>query len=126
MKKQIVTDGETKEFLMKTFKCSRMQVWKALHFEAESDMARRIRHLALQKGGALVGEFRAECDETTFEEVEGTMTQRWGDRVKLVCSRKNNEVKVYVNNDIKRIVTIDTIPDFVNLQREVEMMAQTL
>ena len=125
MKKQIVTDGETKEFLMKAFKCSRMQVWKALHFQSQSDMARRIRTLAIKRGGALVGDFIPEC-ETTFEEVEETMTQRWGDRVKLVCSRKNNEVKVYVNNDIKRIVTIDTIPDFVNLQREVEMMAQTL
>lgn len=126
MEKQIVTDGETKEFLLKTFQCSKMQVWKALHFKSDSDMALRIRTLALKRGGALVGGFIPECDDTTFEEAEGTMTQRWGDRVKLVCNRKNNEVKVYVDNDIKRIVTTDTIPDFLGLQQEVELMAQTL
>lgn len=125
MKKQIVTDGETKEFLMKAFKCSRMQVWKALHFESSSDMALRIRTLALKRGGELVGGFTPEC-ETTFEEVEHTMTQRWGERVKLVYNRNNNEVKVYLDNDIKRIVKTITIPEFVSVQQEVEMMAQTL
>ncbi|MDD3019542.1 MAG: hypothetical protein PHX61_01015 [Alphaproteobacteria bacterium] len=125
MEKQIVTDGETKEFLLKTFQCSKMQVWKALHFKSDSDMALRIRTLALKRGGALVGGgFLAEC-ETTHEELEHTMTQRWG-RVKLVYNKNNSEVKVYVDNDIKRIVTISSIPELLSLQQEVGLMAQTL
>ena len=32
MRKQILTDNETKTFLMKTFKCSRQAVWQALNF----------------------------------------------------------------------------------------------
>lgn len=125
MKKQIVTDGETKEFLMKAFECSRMQVWKALHFKSNSEAARRIRTLAIKRGGVLISRFTPECD-TTHEEVGRTMTMRWGNRVKLVCSRDSNEVKVYVDNDIKRVVTVSTIPELMDLQQEVELLAQTL
>lgn len=53
MKKQILTDNETKTFLMKAFRCSRQQVWRALNFERNSETARRIRVLALQRGGKL-------------------------------------------------------------------------
>ena len=31
MRKQILTDNETKTFLMKTFGCSRQAVWQALN-----------------------------------------------------------------------------------------------
>lgn len=125
MEKQIFTDEAGRKFLMKAFSCSRMQVWKALHFQGNSDMQVRIRTLALKRGGVLSGDIIPKC-ETTFEEVERTMTQRWGNRVKLVYHRNNNEVKVYVDDNIKRIVTTSTIPEFMSLQQEVELMAQTL
>ena len=32
MRKQILTDNETKSFLMKTFNCTRQAVWQALTF----------------------------------------------------------------------------------------------
>ena len=41
MRKQILTDNETKTFLMKTFGCSRQAVWQALNFVRDSDQARR-------------------------------------------------------------------------------------
>jgi hypothetical protein len=125
MEKQIITDGECKKFLMEAFKCSRMQVWKALHYESESDMARRIRALALKRGGALVGGFAPEC-ETTYEEAVQTMTQRWGERVKIVLFRNTGEVKVYVDGDISRTVVSPSLPEFIRLQREVELMARAL
>lgn len=53
MRKQILTDNETKTFLMKAFKCSRQAVWQALNFKRDSDQARRIRQLALKRGGKL-------------------------------------------------------------------------
>ena len=53
MRKQILTDNETKTFLMKTFGCSRQAVWQALNFVRDSDQARRIRTLALKRGGKL-------------------------------------------------------------------------
>ena len=125
MEKQIITDGEGKEFLMKTFKCSRMQIWKALHFKSQSDEARRIRTLALKRGGALVGVTVPEC-ETTHEEVAHTMTQTWGTRVKLVLNKNNGVVKVYVDGDMKRRAEPKSIEELMTLQQEVELMAKAL
>lgn len=125
MEKQIITDGEGKEFIMKAFRCSRMQVWKALHYRSESDMARRIRNLALQRGGVLVGDSTPEC-ETTFEECEQTMTQSWGTRVKLVYNRNNNEAEIYVDGSIQRAERPGSISEFIGLQQEVERLAQAL
>ena len=99
MRKQILTDNETKTFLMKTFKCSRQAVWQALNFVRDSDQARRIRTLALKRGGKLTdGNFIPNC-ETTFEECEKTMTCTFGPRVKLVVHRKTNDVAVYVDGN---------------------------
>lgn len=99
MRKQILTDNETKTFLMKTFGCSRQAVWQALNFVRDSDQARRIRTLALKRGGKLTdGNFIPNC-ETTFEECEKTMTCTFGPRVKLVVHRKTNDVDVYVDGN---------------------------
>lgn len=88
-------------------------------------MARHIRNLALQRGGVLVGDSTPEC-ETTFEEVDQTMTQSWGTRVKLVYNRNNNEVKVYVDGDVQRAERPGGIHEFMLLQQEVERLVQVL
>lgn len=87
MSKQILTDKETKHFLMRTFKCTQQAVWQALTFKRDSDQARRIRVLALKRGGKLVDSYVPEC-ETTHEEAEKTMTQTFGPRVKMVYDRE--------------------------------------
>jgi hypothetical protein len=46
--------------------------------------------------------------------------------VKLVYNRKKDEVKVYVDESLKRIEKPKGIPEFMNLQQEVEQMAQAL
>lgn len=125
MKKHIVVDNEIRQFLIKTFGCSRMHVWKSLNYESESDTARRIRKLALQKGGKLVGDYIPDCD-TTHEEAEKTMTQHFSSRVKLVLYKPTNEVTVYVDGKVDRKETTASIPEFMNLQKEVELMAASL
>ena len=125
MKKEIVIDGEVRQFLMKVFGCSRMTLWRALNYESDGDTARRIRKLALQKGGQLVGDYVPDCD-TTHEEVEETMTQRFSSRVKLVLHKPTNEVTVYVDGKVDRNTTTASIPEFMNLQKEVELMAASL
>ena len=75
MRKQILTDNETKSFLMKTFNCTRQAVWQALTFQRNSDQARRIRHLALQRGGKLTDGYAPKC-ETSYEEGEKTMKNK--------------------------------------------------
>ena len=46
MRKQILTDNETKTFLMKTFGCSRQAVWQALNFVRDSDQALSLIHIS--------------------------------------------------------------------------------
>lgn len=125
MKKQIVVDSEVRRFLMKAFDCTRMSVWRALSYDSDTDTARRIRKLALQKGGQLVGDYIPEC-ETTHEEVEKTMTQRFGNRVKLVLHKPTNGVTVYVDGEVNREATVKGIPEFMELQKEVELLAASL
>lgn len=125
MRKQILTDNETKTFLMKAFKCSRQAVWQALNFKRDSDQARRIRQLALKRGGKLTDGYMPKC-ETTHEEVEKTMTQTYGPRVKLVVDKETGDVSVYVDGQLKDSYKSITVPDLMQLQYEVEQMAAAL
>lgn len=125
MRKQILTDNETKTFLMKAFKCSRQAVWQALNFKRDSDQARRIRQLALKRGGKLTDGYMPKC-ETTHEEVENTMTQTFGPRVKLVVDKETGDVSVYVDGQLKDSYKSITVPDLMQLQYEVEQMAAAL
>lgn len=125
MKKQILTDNETKTFLMKAFGCSRQAVWQALNFKRDSDQARKIRQLALKRGGKLTDGYMPKC-ETTHEEVEKTMTQTFGPRVKLVVDKETGDVSVYVDGQLKESYKDITVPDLMQLQYEAELMAAAL
>lgn len=125
MKKQILTDNETKAFLMKTFGCSRQAVWQALNFKRNSDQARRIRQLALKHGGKLTDGYVPKC-ETTHEEAEKTMTQTFGPRVKLVAYKETGDVSIFVDGKLKDSYKDITVPDLMQLQNEVEQMAAAL
>ena len=125
MRKQILTDNETKSFLMKTFNCPRQAVWQALTFQRNSDQARRIRHLALQRGGKLTDGYAPEC-ETSYEEGEKTMTQRFGARVKIVAHRETGNVSVFVDDRLKESYENLDICSLMRLQSEVEQMAAVL
>ena len=125
MRKQILTDNETKTFLMKAFGCTRQAVWQALTFQRNSDQARRIRHLALQRGGKLTDGYAPKC-ETSYEEGEKTMTQRFGPRVKIVAYRETGLVSVYVDGCLKENYEQLNTCDLMQLQSEVEQMAAVL
>lgn len=126
MKKQIVIDEDCRGFLIKAFKCSRMAVWRAMNFVNDSDMSRRMRRLALQRGGELVGA-ELEEDDTTHEEVEKTMTQHFGKRVKLVYHKPTGDITVYVDGKIERTACgVKAVPAFVEFQKDIQLLAASL
>lgn len=125
MRKQILTDNETKAFLIKTFQCSRQAVWQALTFQRNSDQARRIRHLALQRGGKLTDGYAPKC-ETSYEEGEKTMTQRFGSRVKIVAYSETGNASVFVDDRLKENYENLDVCSLMQLQSEVEQMAAVL
>ena len=127
MAKKIYVEDKTKAYLRRVFKCSNVMVWKALSFESDSKLARKIRFVALKELGG-VPNWKPVDMETTHEEAEKTMTQTFGDRVKLVASKRigDNSILVYVDGKVKRRETCESIPTFIALQNEVQCMAMSL
>lgn len=125
MAKKIYVEDKAKAYLRRVFKCSNVMVWKALSFESDSKLARKIRFVALKELGG-VPNWKPVDMETTHEEEERTMTQTFGDRVKLVVSKGDTSVLVYVDGKVKRRETCESVPEFIALQNEVQCMAMSL
>lgn len=125
MEKKIFVSEKAKAHLRKVFKCTNPMVWKALNFKSDSDLARKIRYVALTELGG-VPSWKPEDVETTHEEVEGTMTQTFGKRVRLVASKVDDSVTVYVDGKEARKAVCASIPEFMSLQNDVELMAMSL
>lgn len=125
MAKKIYVEDKAKAYLRRVFNCSNVMVWKALSFESDSKLARKIRFVALKELGG-VPNWKPVDMETSHEEGENTMTQTFGDRVKLVASKRDTSVLVYVDGKVKRRETCESIPAFIALQNEVQCMAMSL
>ena len=126
MDKRIFVEQEGMEKLRKVFGVSRQSIWKALTYQTQSEFSNKIRHTALtQCGGVMKREGIVEC-ETTHEEVEKTMTQRWGERVKLVVWKETGNVELWVDGRLERKEEAMTLPAFVELHAIADIMAQGL
>ena len=125
MEKKIYVSEKNKAHLREVFGCSTMMVWKALNFKSDSELARKIRYTALMQLNGTPNWKQADM-ETTHEEIEQTMTQTFGERVKLVFDCKDGSTRVFVDGVETRKEQNLNIPAFMGLQREVELMAMSL
>ena len=125
MKKRVLVDVDTMVFLRKAFNVSRATVWRALTFETDTDLAKRMRKLALERGGRLTDGRPAICD-TTHNQAEKTMTQTFGNRARIVADLKTGDVTVWIDGEQESIYHNLTIPEFMKLQKEVEARAKSL
>lgn len=111
--------------LRQTFNVSHVTVWKALTYKTESALAEKIRYVALKQLGGTPSKWFPEC-ETSHEEVDRTMTQTWGDRVKLVTYKDTGDVILFIDGKKEKEVKNISYHDFLVLQQEVELKAMTL
>ncbi|MBF1547911.1 hypothetical protein KZY66_07650 [Prevotella salivae] len=125
MEKKIYVSEKNKAHLRKVFGCSTMMVWKALNFKSDSELARKIRYTALTQLNGTPNWKQADV-ETTHEEAEQTMTQIFGERVKLVYDRNDGSTSILVDGKVTRKEQDLSIPAFMKLQSEVEIMAMSL
>ena len=125
MKKRILVDVDTVAFLRKAFNVSRATVWRALTFETDTDLAKRIRKLALVRGGRMTDGSPAACD-TTHNQAERTMMQDFGGRARIVVDLKTGDVTVWIDGEQESTYHNLTIPEFMKLQKEVETRAMIL
>lgn len=126
MKKHIYLDKASKGKLCQIFNCTNVMVWKALTFESDSELARKIRYTAVRElGGELMGEGVCTGFETTHEP-EGTMTQTFSNRVKIVVYKNEGKAAVLIDGEVKLIEEKLTIPTLMSLQQSVLKIARDL
>mgnify|MGYP004443739685 FL=1 len=53
-RKQIEVTSQVRQEIQAAFKCTRMALWRAVSYESDTDLSRRIRKLALAKGGVVL------------------------------------------------------------------------
>jgi hypothetical protein len=123
-KRIYVTEG-AKKHLCKLFHCSRVTIWNALTFKTNSDQARKIRYVALSQLHGTPNWLGVDM-ETTHESVEGTMTQTFGSRVRLVVSLRGGLATVYVDDKQHSQERVREIPDLMQLQARVNAIAMSL
>lgn len=125
MKKHIYLDKAGKGKLRQIFGCTDVMVWKALTFESVSDLARKIRFTATKElGGVLMGDGVYSGFETIHDTT--TMTQTFSNRVKIIAYKNINKTAVLIDGEVKQTVSDLSIPEFMNLQKEVARIASEL
>lgn len=125
MKKHIYLDKAGKGKLRQVFGCTDVMVWKALTFESDSDLARKIRFTATKEfGGVLMGDGVYSGFETIHDTT--TMTQIFSSRVKIIAHKNIDKTAVLIDGEVKQTVSGLSIPEFMNLQKEVARIASEL
>ena len=118
MKKYIKISTKEKEWIMQAFDVSLVMVNHALGFDKKrgnSDLAKRIRKLALHRGGVLMNEL--PVFETIHNTVAGEMVQPFENGAKLVMVWTTGNVKVFdKKGNVCRDVHIRTIDELTEMQ----------
>lgn len=125
MSKKIYLEDKGKAYLRRVFKCTNVMVWKALTFKSESELARKIRYVALKEMGG-VPNWKSSEVETTHEESEHTMTQTFGERVRLVVSKVDSHAVVYIDGIAEREIEKISVAELMSMQQELELRAAAL
>lgn len=107
-KRFIQISRENREFIRKSFNITDRSINYALSFDKKkenTDLAKRIRKLALERGGVCMVE-APEC-ETIFDH-KGRMYQRFGNGAELVAYKETGEVEVWFKD--KRVFHSGDMP----------------
>lgn len=103
MKKYIKILEEDKVWIMHALGISRVMVNHALGFDPKrgnSDLAKRIRKLAMHRGGVLMNEL--PVFETIHKTSTGEMTQEFENGARLVADLSTGTVRVYGKDGVIR------------------------
>lgn len=112
-------DREKRQEVRGIFGVSERMMSHALNYTRDTDLARKIRAVALQKGGRVVGDELHM--ETTFGS-NGDMVQTWGGRVKLIAERASGKVRVYVDGDLDREYDNLTVSELMKEQHRISVL----
>lgn len=126
MKRQIVIDSEARKKLQEVFGVSRVTVWKALNYESENDLARKIRFAAVKEMGGVEINGPLPSFETIHNTANRITTQTFGPRVKIILYWDTNRTAVLVDGEVRRIEDGLSLSEFMSVQGEVYKLALSL
>ena len=123
MKKVISVTREQRDFLSRTFKVTNVMVSYALNFhpvKGQSDLAKKIRRLALQRGGYML--VTAPASEVVFD-YDGVFKQFFENGWMWECDKNTGvlELKDEKGDVVERIENA-YITDINSVQKKVEAM----
>lgn len=120
MKQYIHITKEVRSKIKNTFKVSGVMLWKALSFESQSDLAQRIRKMALENYGIVMNELPAM---ETFHDHDNYMRQYLPNGVLLEFNKNDGTGDVFLRGvRVKRyhnvsITDIEAIQQWANTLR---------
>lgn len=120
MKKIFVTQA-VREELCRLFSVVDDTVGRALNYRSNSALAKKIRSVAIQKGGKVAG---GDVMETSFDSV-GNMIQTWGDTARLVANKESGHIKVYINGELEREYEEMTISELIQEQHRIGLLVNS-
>lgn len=92
MKKFIQISRKDRDFIAKTFGITDRMVGKGLYYESNSALAKRIRTLALQRGGVMMN---VVPEVETIHDAGGFMKQRFANDSELIVNKETGLVALW-------------------------------
>lgn len=96
-RRQIEVSKQTREMLVRTFKTTRMSVWRALSFNDNSPKSQRIRRAAEQNDGVL---FMLSPAMETIHDADNFMRQYFPGDVLIEANKNNGHVELLKNGEV--------------------------
>lgn len=118
MKKYIHITKEDREFIAKAFGITERSVYNAVRFDdkrGNTELAKRIRKLALERGGTVMVEV-AEIE--TWHDTDGHVRQYFPNGVVLDGDKKSGKVVLLVGGKVARSYDNPKISEMESIQRE--------
>lgn len=113
MKKQIAVTRETRLFMMKLFGVTERMLTYALTYKKDSDLARRIRKCAIERGGVVLVTLP---EIETFHDYDGTMRQYLPNGAYLEFLRSDGSGHVFMHGEEVAKYENVTVQDIYKIQ----------
>ena len=119
--RRILVSQEVNQSLQQVFGCTKEMVSRALNYRRDTELAKRIRALALQKGGILIG-----SDGKQVKDGGSYWLLTYGERVAIIIDKSTGGVTLLRDNEELSHVEKACSLDLFRLQRQAELIAGTL
>lgn len=108
MKKKIEISKDIRLFIQKVFDVTDVMIWKALTFESESETAKRIRHLATDRGGRTM---LTLPEDEVFYTHDGRMIRTLRNGRMIEVEMTTGACEVFYKGDVIKKLDVVTIPE---------------